>query len=265
MSGNLLVVDWDYFFPNPLEGGFRDKSKDIQKDSTMLYDWGHRESEFFINALWGHRASSFLMNNLPLPTVEPSWKSFPERFTLSEDAVIYIHDSNMHSGLIDSPDGGPFEDVWLYDAHHDSGYGVKSFAEWMSKHVSKDGAEFSCEDWMLIHYMQGTYLHWRWPTWHQHFTEMGPVAIHSTWPEGVAMDAKRDDLKPVDVVFDAVSICRSGAWVPPWEDRKFLEFTELWDRDIEQLDTDDLDRGFDIEAAKREAELLRLAMHQARG
>jgi hypothetical protein len=44
--------------------------------------------------------------------------------------------------------------------------------------------------------------------------------------------------------------------VPPWEDEKFMQFTELWNRDIEQLDNDNLLRSFDLKETKQHAKLM---------
>lgn len=264
---SLLVIDWDYFFPTPWEGGF--ESKEIR-----LYDWSHAESNLYIDMMWPIRAATFFSNNLPLPPVESSWKTFPERFHLDDDAVVYVADSNAHAGLLEDSDGDPFSDLWLYDAHHDAGYGVKSYAEWMARHVTRQGTNFSCEDWMLVHYMQGTQLHWRIPTWHENFKrrlENGScdeecdhpgVAHGAFWPEGIEIDAKIDDLQPVQEEFDAVMICRSGAWVPAWEDYKFERFIESWDRDVMQLDNYPLIRDFDAHQAEVEAKQLKDMMKE---
>lgn len=257
---NLLVVDWDYFFPNPLEGGFNLTGQDL-----YLYDWGHREAPFFIDMIWGSRATGFLANDLPLPEVTDDWKTFPERFKLTDDATIFYADSNMHSGLIGTPDGGYFDNVLLYDAHHDAGYSVETFAEWQRQHVVKGQIEFSCEDWMLVHYLQGAKLHWRFPDWHENFKERlregqtdGEVAHGPFWPKGVTLDAEVDDGYEVDMEFDSVFICRSGAWVPPWEDEKFMEFVESWGSyDLEQMDDQDLVRKFDVREAKQHAKEIR--------
>jgi hypothetical protein len=261
---NLLVVDWDYFFPNPLEGGFNLTEKDL-----YLYDWGHREAEFYIDMVWGSRATGFLMHDLPLPTVTDAWRTFPDRFNVTDDAIVYYADSNVHSGLIESTDGEPFENVWLYDAHHDSGYSVDSFEKWMKQHVSKGSINFSCEDWMLVHYMAGSDLHWRIPTWHESFKkrvlepdctdaecDMGHVAHGPFWPKGVTLDAAVDDMEEVDEEFDTVFICRSGAWVPPWEDDKFMEFVESWNCSTDQLDGGDLVRQFDVREIKQQAKII---------
>jgi hypothetical protein len=265
MHKSLLVIDWDYFFPNALEGGFN-------HFDPYLFDWGHAESRFCIDMVWSSRAAMFGLANLPLPEVEPSWKTFPERFNLSEDAVVYIGDSNVWSGNLSDSEGDPFADVWLYDAHHDSGYGVESFGAWLTKHSNEQGGiSFSCEDWMLVHHMQGAALHWRFPTWHESFKgrlhndkctpecDREGVAHGPFWPEGVDLDARVDDLEPVEEEFDTVYICRSGAWVPPWEDHKFERFYTSWDRDIEQLDNESLIRNFDTEQVIKEVQALRQA------
>jgi len=245
-----------------MKGGFK-------HEEPFLFDWGHAESEFFIDMAWHGRAAAFGYASFPLPEVEPSWKTFPERFKVAHDATVYIGDSNLWSGNLSDSEGDPFSDVWLFDAHHDSGYGVSSFAKWLKKHARQGGAvSFSCEDWMLIHHMQGAALHWRFPTWHESFkkrlhegkcipacTDEG-LSHGPFWPVDVPLDARVDDLLPVDEEFDTIYICRSGAWVPPWEDHKFQRFYESWDRDIEQLDNVNLVRDFDAQQVIDEIKLL---------
>lgn len=262
---NLLAIDWDYFFPNPMEGHFNPGD-----GSLGLYDWSHREAPFFIDMVWSTRASGFLAADLPLPKVTSEWRTFAQRFNLTDDAVVYISDSNTHAGMIEGPDGFGFDNVWLYDAHHDAGYGVASYSDWLDQHSTPKGLRFSCEDWMLVHLAQGADLHWRFPTWHENFKkriaerectasecEHGHVAHGAFWPDGVDLDAAVDDMLPLDVEFDTVHVCRSGAWVPPWEDKKFLEFVHTFNRDVEQVDDSELDRRFDVVRARVDADALR--------
>jgi len=246
MHKSLLVVDWDYFFPNPIEGAR------LKKDHSYgMYDWGHYESTLMIEHIWYSRAFPFIQRDLDLPGVNTRWKKFAERFNLSEDASVLVADSNAHSGDLLDIDGDPFSDVWLFDNHHDSGYKQKTWAEWLAKARTEEGGfQYSCEDWMLIHYMQGAQLHWRWPTWNR-------SSHRSNWPKGVEVDAKVDDLKPMDEEFDTLFICRSGAWVPPWEDDKFIDFVGTWDRDTEQVDEVKLNRHFDLALATLQGEMIK--------
>jgi hypothetical protein len=204
---NLLVVDFDYFFLNKLEGGYLD-------DEMMLYDWQHNESEMYRTILWPGRGADFIINDLPLPKVNipEDWWS---RFNISPDAVCEVSDSNMYSGAADGH--STFDHVWLYDAHHDL-YKIKTveqLADWEKK------SQISCEDWMFAHYLRGSKLHWRWPQWHREAKGM-----RANIPKWVGLDARRDDLGSLDMQFDAVSICRSGCWVPSWCDDDFISFVE---------------------------------------
>src|SRR5262245_37748132 len=122
---NLLVVDWDYFFPIP---------HDKPTEWVYLYDWAHSEahSEEFLNHLWQTRGATFLTNDLPLPTVH-GWEKFSQRFQLSEDCELTYANSNVFAATDSSGlqlwDPTDTEVVYLFDAHHDSGYGKLKVGE----------------------------------------------------------------------------------------------------------------------------------------
>lgn len=226
---NLLAIDWDFFFPNPLEGGF-------ESDGTLLYDWGHRETVFFIEHIWPTRAMGFVGNNRPLPVMDDRWRKFLDRFQFTDDVRAYVSESNMLAGSLSAPDGDPFESVWLFDAHHDSGYTHSTLRKF------RDAETYSCEDWMLQHYMMGSDLHVRFPRWKENWHRERPSA------KEVVVDMKQDDDERLTgLVFDTVHLCRSGAWVPPWEDAKFFQFMETLPGDVEELGGYDLKpRRFDM-------------------
>lgn len=205
MSKNLLVVDFDYFFINKLEGG-------IIEDDWQLYDWGHNESTFFREIIWPHRAATFMGNDMPLPyaQIPVNWW---DRFNISSDAVVEISDSNAYSGVYDGCES--FNHVWLFDAHHDL-YRFKT-QEQIEKWYEE--GQVTCEDWMFAHWMRGSKLHWRYPRWHKRGKSM-----RNDIPKIVNCDARKDDMGKLDIKFDGVSICRSGCWVPSWCDQQFIDF-----------------------------------------
>ena len=206
---NLLVVDFDYFFVNPLEGGLY-----RQDPNFLLYDWGHRESSLFRTEIWPSRAACFLANNVALPGVDipTGWW---DRFNISAEAVCTVSDSNAFSGVMEL-DADAYEHVWLFDAHHDL-YGVENLAQ--AQGLYSRGL-MSCENWMFFHFLRGSKLHWRWPQWHQWASDMADDI-----PDFVDCDAQRDNMDHIDdIQFDAVSICRSGCWVPSWCDGDFETF-----------------------------------------
>lgn len=221
---NLLVVDFDFFFHNPMESG------EHQDDEFWLYDWGHSESPLHIdsNIIWPSRALGFIHSERPLPQVDVP-DGWWDRFNIDPDSQLYVADSNAYAGLLYDQIGDPFEQVWLFDAHHDL-YKFKTPQEVAAWHST--GQDITCENWMFKHLMRGAELHWRYPRWHQ----LGPDMAESL-PDWIGLDAAYDDGKPMDVEFDTIFLCRSGAWVPPWCDERFMQFMEAAPTDgIEQMD-----------------------------
>jgi hypothetical protein len=214
---NLLVVDWDFFFPNPMLSS--DPGPDV-----MLYDWTHSESDFYQRAdtaIWTSRAGAFFQNNLDLPTVQ-GWETFWDRFTWrhhdDNDIPMQYTDSNLYAGLFTPYSLGWSEDpesawstVSLWDAHHDCGYKAGDFEAW------REARMVTCEDWMLAHYARGSRLEVTYPGWRGAVGEIEP----EPW---VPVQRRVDDGTDPDMPFDAVFVCRSGAWVPSWCDDQFTQF-----------------------------------------
>ncbi|MEV6400559.1 hypothetical protein AB0M39_38260 [Streptomyces sp. NPDC051907] len=215
----LLVVDWDFFFPNPAMS-----ARFEEFEHVALYLWDHSETPFHQSQLvWSNRASGFLSNGLELPQVA-GWEGFWDRFEWSEDGVsLYYGDSNLHAGRIMPSTLGldeewGFEDRWdlvtLYDAHHDCGYtATGSFEAWKARGV------LTCEDWMLHHYDMGSRLEVIYPAWRGEVGRVEPEPL-------VPVDRRVDDGSRSEHVYDAIYLCRSGAWVPPWCDEQFTAFLE---------------------------------------
>lgn len=250
MSTNLLVIDWDYFFYNPLY------ATDGHDPRFWLFDWGHNEN-MVLPGIWSIRAAGFLQNGFELPQVDIP-EGFWDRFNIADDAVCEVSDSNMYSGVVGRNTNAPtvFDHVWLFDAHHDV-YRVKTLDD---LEAWADEGAITCEDWMFAHYVQGSKLHWRWPRWFTYGKKMRATEI----PKWLHMDARRDDLGKIDMRFDAVSICRSGAWVPPWCDAAFERFIESCPAEIVQVQDGPLVREWDDDEAARYAEQISRMMAEAK-
>ncbi|MEV0759554.1 hypothetical protein [Nocardia sp. NPDC050435] len=229
LAGRLLVVDWDYFFPNPaLEAVYRPEVLD--------YDWFHRENRYMIFDVWDLRAMTFMRRwaaadeatrgELTFPRCQ-RYESFWQRFDLSETFGVLVSESNSAAGLILPEtygiDADGWEEVWLFDAHHDCGYPS-------SEHLTEVD-EFDCGSWMIEHHKRGSDLHVRYPWWRAsedgatfYDAEEGPLVPVERrldrWPASTSDDV------PVGP-WDAVLVCRSGAWVPSWNDDQFEEFITL--------------------------------------
>jgi hypothetical protein len=207
---NVLVVDWDYFFPTP-EG-----DPDITFEQLQFYDWGHSEQSIG-DWVWSVRASAFDKHNKPRPQMNDEWKTFWDRFDIDEDATLYFANSNSQAAAeeVRHSLAPRTAKLWLYDAHHDSGYGARTVEE-----VIKSGRVY-CDDWMIgYHHWEQSELHVRYPRWKPWAMEVegGPDL-----PEEV-IDRQVDDGEPNPTLFHAVFVCRSDSWVPPWCDEQFQEF-----------------------------------------
>lgn len=242
---HLLVVDFDYFFPNPMESGTT-----ADEAAKSLYDWGHAEAPFFINSvIWSIRAGTFQGFGLPLPQVtspEGGWAAFWGRFTFTDDARATYADSNAHAGEINPrASRRGFTSIHLFDAHHDSGYSVKSVDDFL------DRSMYTCEDWMLYQQLKGCFdLTVHYPQWK-------PNGPDEKVAQGCLTKQVVDDLAPLPVEFTDVFICRSGAWVPPWCDQDFLDFVRACPLPAEQIDDEVIPRPFDPTTGHDIAEQIR--------
>jgi len=210
----LLTVDWDSFFPMPAPDN---------TDAWYLYDWGQKEAPFFMNGIWMMRAASFLRAGLELPSVNDEWRQFAQRFMLRDVETLYVGESHMSAvGLLNEG----FDEIWLYDAHHDCGYQGTNEID-----TIKEKEQVNCENWMIAYNVWGDVapedMHVRYPHWKY-------WALDPDYGEGepaLPIDRKMDDGAPNDTVFDALYICRSGAWTPPWCDDLFDQFLLTWGAD----------------------------------
>ncbi|MFE9833964.1 hypothetical protein ACFYP4_02275 [Streptomyces sp. NPDC005551] len=207
---NLLVVDWDFFFPNPMYGA-------KMGPDVLLYDWHHSESRWGVDMQWPIVAQGWLRNGLELPMCR-DYDGFWDRFNLfreeGEPAPMLYGDSNVWSGLLLPTTFGWEVEAWtkvsLWDAHHDCGY-KGTLEEWRA------GGEMECDSWMLKHHDLGSELEVIYPRWRSKIDgiESGPL---------IPVNRRIDDGSNPPTVYDAVYICRSGAWVPAWCDEQFEDF-----------------------------------------
>lgn len=204
----LLVVDWDYFFPS-LAG-----ASDI---ASGLYDWGCKETPFFINDVWMARTTGFTAHGLPLPSTSGEEVGFWDRVKFNPGCHLYYADSNAMAVTPRIQEG--VTEVLLLDAHHDSGYQVegREYSYEQLKKLAKAGT-WRCDDWMILYYLVGASLKVYYPKW-----KTWAFEHESTSGLGSALRRSFDPGGPIEGV-DRVFVCRSGAWVPPWLDSKFLEF-----------------------------------------
>lgn len=217
--GRFLVIDFDFFFHNPFEG-----LPAPHRGHPGLYDWFHGENLLLTEFIWPVRGEQFLSAGIVPPRCE-GYQDFWDRFTFTSDSPpMFYADSNLHAGHLTPRHFalfrqavGVWEEVHLFDAHHDSGYphehGYSSFEQW------KELGEFSCEDWMLAHHDRGSRLTHTYPVWRPDGDSAPPM---------VPLRSVVDDGQKLPIAFDAVFLCRSGAWVPSWCDDQFTHLLEAF-------------------------------------
>lgn len=248
----LLVVDFDFFFPvieRPEDSRF--------PGEWSLYDWGHSEEDRVLyETVWPVRAAAFIASGNPLPQIDrDALGTFWQRFDLDPRATLFYADSNLYAGHKRITRGA--DDVWLFDAHHDSGYHPDAWQRALRTH------EVTCENWMLAHYANDATLHMRYPQWRHYGPEIEPRPV-------VPVDQQVDDGEPVEGRFGRVFVCKSPAWVAPWADRDWQEFIERapFRRKI-NMDESKMVRDFDHRTAESFAvqlgEAMRLRAERAGG
>lgn len=244
----LLVVDFDYFFP------VIEREQDERFDGECsLYDWGHSEADrIFYEYVWRFRAAAFIERGLPLPEVDrAAIRAFWARFDIDPKATLFYADSNMYAAHERIRRG--VNEVWLYDAHHDTGYHPDAWARALKTH------EVNCEQWMLAHYANDADLHMRYPAWRHYGPEIEPRPV-------VPIDCAVDDGAPPPGRFNRVFVCKSPAWVPSWCDADWQAFIEAAPlRRKVSIDESKIVRSFDLRDAEQHARDMAEVLASMRG
>lgn len=181
----ILSIDWDYFWP-----------------STSVYDWGHKESMFFIEMIWPMRCG-----NCNLYTRQPMLDVFkptiPEDFweIVTNKPIVYVAESHSSIWNLLRNDC----EVVNLDAHHDCGY-----------RQEKDTGNIFCDDWGYWGKVTGKIKHMTtiYPKWRMKDKE----GYYEEEPDEVAYEL------PQPCKYDKIFICRSGSWTAPWYDIEFSKF-----------------------------------------
>lgn len=242
----LLTIDWDFFIQQRGEGnphGYTEFPNGDRTHNWLMFDWGAFEGHApqLGAILWWTRASHWLRCGLDIREdlaiipdkgcVHPVQFSTiaKERFPLLLEVEKYVGDSHAWAILVVrylAETHGPIR-VVSFDAHCDLGYcGDKVKRETKAGHAD-------CGSW-LYHSLQKewvssveiVYPDWKGMIeWQQASKEafLRPFldrVTPFTWSEWMASERLYDDL-------EAVHLCRSSNWTPPWLDQQFLNLKEL--------------------------------------
>lgn len=248
----LLVIDWDTFFDDALEGGTYNKTD----RAPLLFDWSKGESPLYQEMLWPGRAAVFLSYRFALPGLTGQQIGFWDRFTghIAPRAKLFYADSNaLAASRKIVTQRSRFDDVWLFDAHHDAGY-VKERERGHAVGKLIRGGSWDCGNWSVLYWVIGARLHARYPTWKTRVFDLEVEPI-------VPVDRQFDDgTLPLDVSFDRIFVCRSSGWVPPWNnhDQQFLDFVEAAPVTSKTCLQSVTPRAFDMAQVQAEAAQMRV-------
>lgn len=201
MSKCLLSIDWDYFV------------------CMKKINWGsYMESKRTIVDLWYKRYIQFNSNGKNLEKsfqlsmqLDKFWKDLKKHFQFSKDVQAYVSDS--HALSYDIAKKNDCSTVYLFDAHSDLGYGG----------ISSLDFELNCANWLgkLLKNNQIRKAN----IIYSPFTSEKPQNFKQINSKYDVQFESIDELeKGIDI--SAIHICRSGAWTPPWFDKKFYKFVD---------------------------------------
>ncbi|MHC4121588.1 MAG: hypothetical protein ACYSWO_29295 [Planctomycetota bacterium] len=222
--------------------------------SLIKWDWSQGESTFFQSGpLWQVRAAQFLMQGMNLrdemdpdryanPAISEFWHRLQSfGYDFSNHPIFVIGDS--HAGAAPLFDevartlvGEPADILINFDAHHDLGY-----REWAQTSKMIADEKCTCDMWLsaLMEWWPQLKSRIVFPDWakadftiQKQITHVGDHCPGRIFTR-VEMDFYSGSLGPVsDLVchpheqldVQAIFVCRSSAWVPPWLDRDFAQF-----------------------------------------
>lgn len=244
----FVSVDWDYFIR-----------------SLYSWDWGHQESPMFMQGwMWATRAASLMANGLDIEAeMDPARWANPKPASfwniLSQlgydfyplDSMVIesggvgvqnfvIADSHAMAGPAFreiAEDIGVPDIIINFDAHHDMGYGNKAA---IRRQIAK--GTVTCDMWLLS--LMSMYREMRanvvFPNW-----RLEEFSMQDEWEsmkkvispqvqrrtkigafigeDGTVSDVVKPDSR---IEVQALFICRSSAWAPPWLDGQFVDFID---------------------------------------
>jgi len=232
MDKILLSIDWDFFFPTP------------EHDPHMIYDWGHSEGHsLYYGTIWTIRAADLLRNTGELPGTSGEEISFWNRFKFGEQATLFYSES--HKDIL-HPLVRPYtKDILNFDAHHDAGY---------TRPIGKPSA-VRCDNWAEFLIKKGSNIQVVYPAWKPHAFDCEPASQ-------VEIERIIDDGKDYEQEFDAVFVCRSGAWTPSWLDGSFDDFIKNCPLSKKVQVGQLIERSWDGESAARMAAIITEQIHE---
>ncbi|MFD3157743.1 arginase [Haloimpatiens sp. FM7330] len=216
MGKVLLSIDWDYFIP-------------------IKSEWcgSYLENKKSITNLWYKRYLKSKMQGIDIQKymyvdkgAKSFWSTIKKIFGISKNVKLYISDSHKLSYYIAKE--YKCDKVYSFDAHSDLGYGGLKSLEF----------ELNCANWLgkllkgkIIKEANIVYSKYSRET-PKEFCEINNKFDVNYYNKKEIMSCSNIPLKDVQ----AVHICRSGAWTPPWLDDKFSKFVHNCNMNYKVID-----------------------------
>ena len=202
MEKCLLSIDWDYFIKTPNQKW----SSQLESKKTAVDLWyklyfqasnrGRNIQQFFELA---QEATKF-------------WDKLGTIFQLKEGITAYVSDSHALSFKIAKDKG--LNVVYLFDSHADLGYGG----------LSSLNFEVNCANWLGKLLKEGLVKEAN--IIYGPYTAEKPEFFKEINQTYNVRYLTLEQLGGRAITVEAVHICRSGAWTPPWYDNQFVDFVK---------------------------------------
>lgn len=211
MGNSLLSIDWDYFISveNQHISSFNETKQ------SMIDLWYKRYFQ-------GKSQGKNILESFQLSKeVDMFWDKIKQIFQMDQDAKVYVSDS--HALSYDIAKKFDCHEVYLFDAHSDLGYGG----------LDSLNFEVNCANWVgqLLKQKVINKAH----IFYSPFTKEKPTYFKQMNERFNIEYLNFTDLHN-KIKTSSIHICRSGAWSPPWFDRKFIEFVNTLGMPFNVLD-----------------------------
>ncbi len=201
MGNSLLSIDWDYFISTENQTVV----SYVENKKTIIDEWYKRFIQ--AEAKGKNLQKYFQLSN----EIDKFWDKLKQVFQFDENLKVFVSDS--HTLSYEIAKNYHCDEVYLFDAHSDLGYGGLSSLDF----------EVNCANWLgqLLKQRQIKKAH----IIYSPFTKEKPEYFKQV---NKAFNINYLQFKnlPSGIKTSAIHICRSGAWSPPWFDKKFMEFVE---------------------------------------
>ncbi|NEU05901.1 arginase [Clostridium senegalense] len=201
MKKCLLSVDWDYFVYTQKEnwGSY------IENNRNVINLWYKR----YIQCR--NRGKSIEKSFELSKNANIFWNKIKRNFKFDKNLKVYISDSHVLS--YDIAKKYDCNEVYLFDAHSDLGYGG----------LSSLNFEVNCANW-LGKLLKNNIINKANIIYSPYTTEK-PEYFKEIKNKYNVNFIDIDDLEK-DIYVPSLHICRSGAWTPPWFDEDFKKFID---------------------------------------